>query len=1544
MAREWKARCVDCGTKFAYSDYTSEDLRRRGEIRPLRCDACQRLIDRESWTVGMPSVALRAKEGGATAGVAADGAGSNGGAFGHFQTVAPAHERVETPSGFSRDDFREKFGIQPEEICDLLADLEDPDTPVAVVVGPTGSGKSTVLPFRLMEPPESWSRVRGKDPRFLTRNGMIVVTQPRVQATRNIPRFVSGVLHGADMGIGQDIGCRHSGYHACDWRCRLVYVTDGTLINWIANGYLDRISCVMIDEAHERSLNIDLILGLLTRSLPRYPHLKLIIASATIDEAKFVRHFEEHLPRDKRVVCHSFSGKSFVVKEHFHEGDTYPYDPDNTRSLTRDLARHAADKALWLLKRMHMPGFQTPDMPGGDLTQPDRHGDVLGFLHGARHIDRAVEFVKQGVAGIPELASRVRALPLHRNVPQAQQDEALQKNENPDLTRVVFATNLAETSLTIHGVKHVVETGIINISEWDPETQTDALEARIHSQAGCRQRWGRAGRIAPGDAWCLYTKGQFESVFPPYSTAEIERGRLDQVLLKAKVAGVDDLDRFPWLDAPPTIEAKRALRVLEKRRCVDDDGDVTALGIELDRFAGDLDQANLVVTADRFACGIEMATVVPLLSLRGGHSGLLVDDDTWDAATRRRVRQIHQELIGGCRDDLEFGLKLFAAWNDARERGGARITGSWAWREVWTREALPNPGRRVRQSLGDKLKGVFQAALEARTREDLATIRHKARLRGPAAEWFDRVVDTFGDACAFAWSKLHYVKGVVLAKDVFSAREKLIDDLGVRKKGKERRAINFEFLDRIRLVFAWCLPDHCYVADQADDAGVFCYRPLVPVSTGDHVVQVDRESICERQPIHAFVCGRRRTRHRRPHPGAEDQICVQASFLAALPREWMELLPGLSLDELVRFVSENTKNAGVDTLDTEHRARLFLDQRFPLWTTCRGRIVSREESGNYVVEPLSITTPPRTIERRLRATDDVESGRIPESAAKDRNWDAAVDTGIDVHTQTDEEPGEALLVDSDDATESGADHAASDDGTEVAPPEAELASAPAPSARCLFWSEDDLEPGTEITAEVVGYDRGTQPSVRLAPPRTIAFAAFAKKYTVGDRVEVEALAHERFPGDNPAALRVREVHTGLEAAMESDDIGFRYGLHVVQAVPIGSRFTAVVDSLDKKACAVRLTTLPLAEEYLDRLEQDKSPIDATVGWVSSGSIDVYLDGGIPAQGIVLVGAIFSRTRLVSDEQRHVGRRLKVIAGFRTQHLRRVEIPDEIRTRMAEWETFGIEADSEDGHLKVTRRISFVERNQLRAAVRTPAARDFWDRAYRLSNNVACEVYDKSLARKYRPGQWVEGLVSSIRHWGCTVTLGDGNPVEVKRDRAPADFDPEIGDRVAVKVVSVDLVAQEIDGTLFPFVAEVRITDTERIRFVIGTRGSMLNTIRSATGVSIESRQNGEYWLICAPSKRQLQSAISRVNDCVYGWCEVESRSTNPFQAPKGTRTEAAVRTRHQERSRLPRYQPSGADVEEPDESETRTGLPTLVEAVLWLLLLFLLILAMMFVG
>ncbi|RRR67337.1 MAG: hypothetical protein EI684_19130 [Candidatus Viridilinea halotolerans] len=661
MAREWFTACPDCGRTFGFADAVLQRAEEYGVPRPARCAACSAIYRREMAHLGQPTHPLPPLRPLPAAGLPAA-------ELGHLarrhQEPMPQEQTPHPPV--------ERFALREAHLAELCA--LGYHHQVLVVVAPTGSGKSTLLPYRLMQPPtqcpaEPFAALlptEGLPPNFFTRHGPIIVTQPRIQATRQIPSFVAHDLHGASLGAGFDVGFQHRGQRASDHHNRLIYMTDGTLLNLIVRDELERVGTIIIDEAHERSLNIDLILSLLRPRLRRFPHLRLLVVSATIEPQGFIQFFGG--PADLQLatlqrqananahiaaaLAHALVGcyvlpaqRAFPLEVRFRQQPPLPEE-----LLAGRMYEEVAYSIFDLLLAMQQRDPATPQ------------GDILAFLPGRKPIERAIDLLRDLLNSEADyrLASRVEIFPLYATLPQARQEAALRPSKDKQRIRVVIATNVAETSLTVEGIVHVVDSGLINQASWDAASQTTAVVPTLHSQAGCRQRWGRAGRTQPGVAHCLYTEAQFAN-FAAQTPPEIVRVPLEALVLNAKAAGVDDLAAFAWLHAPPANELARATRALQLVGALDGEGDITPHGSELRTIADEPEIANLMLLADRFGCAVEMATMLPMRRL-DGYATMLQWDREWDAATKRAVRRIHQGLIGPCRDDVEFALKLWMAW------------------------------------------------------------------------------------------------------------------------------------------------------------------------------------------------------------------------------------------------------------------------------------------------------------------------------------------------------------------------------------------------------------------------------------------------------------------------------------------------------------------------------------------------------------------------------------------------------------------------------------------------------------------------------------------------------------------------------------------------------------------------------------------------------------------------------------------------------------------------------------------------------------------
>ena len=1339
MAREWCSVCLDCGEPFSYSDATYATRHLCGQPLPSLCAKCEYEYWRERRALGRKACSLAA-----------------GAEIVQLAGLASTRDTIAVSQQFPPgvDDERGKFGVSDTRVLEFYEKLDDPLTQVILVEAPTGAGKSTFFPFRLLEPPPGI-----RDPAIFTRNGQIVVTQPRIQATRNIPGYVSK-LHGCRVGAGYDIGFRYSLEHACDWNCKLVYLTDGTLLNWIAGGQLPNISLIMIDEAHERSLTIDLIIGLLTAMLPRYPWIKLVIASATIDHERFLDFFGRHLRGGTRCERIVFEGKpGMPVRKHFRCGhvewedasgsaifdeaepaaEPLPYRPDDLDTLLQDIPTKVGEQCVQILERMHPSDDSRERGVPQDLV--DRQGDVLVFLYGKKSIDACVEHVGNAVAKNPVLAERVRVLPLHSALSLEEQKRALEKPVE-GITRVIVSTNVAETSLTLEGIKHVVETGLINTDVWDTESETGSVRQALHSQAGCRQRWGRAGRVAAGDAWCLYSKAQFDA-FPTDTTPAILRSRLEPVVLKAKCAGVDSLDEdhFPWLDPPPPEELNRAMRRLRQHCAIDEHGDVTPRGIEIGRLGGDVRTANLLLLADEFACVVEMATILRFIE-GGGRGKLLLSDSGWDADSKRQVRSVHAALTWGCRDDLELVLKVFTAWEESGA-GGDTVATSWAWAYTWRKHCDQSP---LPTNLRENA-----VAVEFDQRTTQFTALEQFDLLAPdlpadadaLAAWFQQRRNAFQRAASETWAQLWLVNDKLL-REVQRTRDERIEMLAVRKKEKERRPLNFESLTRLRLLMLWACPDACFLRteDSRDDRGIYerltdrlnvgsralneDVASLIEDDLGDEdegvqppvLLAFSDRSICRDESPDAVVGLTYRIRKSQPHPNAEEREFLSIDFAVIVDPDWPEIVAQLDEIGLALFLAEHCppRASREVRLQSEEavRARLFVDQRYPIFSQFAYEVVDSIDEEHWtirLVEPVGYWPASRAIRPvRVDGTESDKAEDMPEGAGE-----LSSELLVDIHND-DGQPrvNPAWTVppedaeDSDESTPIDEDSAHSDDELEDvhAMPVRDTPTESAPRSisvsRAVDWrpvvaklrATGDLPPAA--IAEVVTYemDAAGQPTVLLETPTPeISFRLFVQRYSIGDEVHFVAVGHRQYNASRAVGLMVRESETGLETELLVEDLAFVRAARLAKDIEVGTTLRLRVEAIDSERSEVRATLLHAQAEVQAALMEELRHQFVANGIIvghSKREVIFELDlrrliGVSPPAGVKVLARMHANSAHKIPLQCEIGRECNITVSFQryAQYVFQSTPPDFEASLQAMRDTWGpqLDWDSERGRLR-----------------------------------------------------------------------------------------------------------------------------------------------------------------------------------------------------------------------------------------------------------------------
>ena len=473
------------------------------------------------------------------------------------------------------------------------------DHQVVVVAGETGSGKTTQLPKICLELGRGTTTYRkGRDGKRRPRGGLIGHTQPRRIAARSVAERISDEL-GQPLSRESVVGyqVRFTDRTGPDTRVKLM--TDGILLAELQRDrMLWRYDTIIIDEAHERSLNIDFLLGYLKRLLPRRPDLKLVITSATIDVDRFARHFADRDGEPAPVV--EVSGRTYPVEVRYRplldldggsEGDEDgdPVQRDQTEAVVEAVRELAAEGP----------------------------GDVLVFLPGEREIRDTADALEEASSSFRGAGGGVEVVPLYSRLSAAEQHRVFAAHTG---RRVVLATNVAETSLTVPGIRYVVDTGVARISRYSLRTKVQRLPIEAVSQASANQRAGRCGRIGPGVCIRLYSEEDYLAR-PEFTDPEILRTNLASVILQMRSLGLGDVARFPFVEPPDRRNVASGVQLLEELGALAParDGDkqsLTRTGRSLARLPIDPRLGRMILEADRLGCVREVLVIAAALSLQ----------------------------------------------------------------------------------------------------------------------------------------------------------------------------------------------------------------------------------------------------------------------------------------------------------------------------------------------------------------------------------------------------------------------------------------------------------------------------------------------------------------------------------------------------------------------------------------------------------------------------------------------------------------------------------------------------------------------------------------------------------------------------------------------------------------------------------------------------------------------------------------------------------------------------------------------------------------
>jgi len=487
---------------------------------------------------------------------------------------------------------------------DLLAAIRDHQ--VVIVAGETGSGKSTQLPKLCLE------LGRGV-------NGLVGHTQPRRVAARTIAERVAEEL---GTQLGDAVGYTVRFTDTVGERTLVKVMTDGILLAEIQRDrMLRRYDTLIIDEAHERSLNIDFLLGYLAQLLPKRPDLKLIVTSATIDTQRFSEHFADADGQAAPVI--EVTGRAYPVELRYRPLHA---DSDQVQAVVEAL----------------------------DELEREGDGDVLVFLSGEREIHDTADALRRHFgARLGHSARSTNVLPLYARLSAVEQHRIWQPHNE---RRVVLSTNIAETSLTVPGVRYVIDAGSVRMSRYSHRLKVQRLPIEPVSQASANQRAGRCGRVAPGVCIRLYDEDDFAER-PEFSEPEILRTNLASVILQMTALGLGDVAAFPFLDPPDSRSVRDGFALLEELGAIEPGADqLTPIGQQLARLPVDPRLGRMVLEAARHGCVREVTIIASVLSIQ--------DPRERPAEHREAADESHRRFdVAGS----DF-LTLVKLWDYLRER------------------------------------------------------------------------------------------------------------------------------------------------------------------------------------------------------------------------------------------------------------------------------------------------------------------------------------------------------------------------------------------------------------------------------------------------------------------------------------------------------------------------------------------------------------------------------------------------------------------------------------------------------------------------------------------------------------------------------------------------------------------------------------------------------------------------------------------------------------------------------------------------------------
>ncbi|OAM53395.1 ATP-dependent RNA helicase HrpA [Methylovorus sp. MM2] len=513
---------------------------------------------------------------------------------------------------------------------------------VVIVCGETGSGKTTQLPKICLELGRGIS-------------GLIGHTQPRRIAARSVASRIAQELNSP---LGQVVGYKVRFNDKLSESSYIKLMTDGILLaETQGDRFLNAYDTIIIDEAHERSLNIDFLLGYLKQLLPKRPELKIIVTSATIDADRFSRHF------DGAPVI-EVSGRTYPVEIRYRplgkagfsakEQVLDPENEDDLELLGQDLMgvkRKPRIESRWLEEDEAEEAMEEAILDVADDLLRQGDGDILVFLPGEREIRDTADHLRKHQARSPKMR-HVEVLPLFARLSIEDQQKIFRSG---GARRIILATNVAETSLTVPGIKYVIDTGLARVNRYSARSKVEQLQVEKISQAAARQRAGRCGRVSSGICVRLYDEQDFNNR-SEFTDPEILRSSLASVILRMAALRLGDINEFPFIEAPSSRLISDGYLLLQELGAVDPNRHITELGTQLARLPLDPRVGRMILAGQKESCLSEILIIASALGIQ--------DPRERPMDKREAADQAHAKFAGENSDFMSY-LKLWAFYDEA---------------------------------------------------------------------------------------------------------------------------------------------------------------------------------------------------------------------------------------------------------------------------------------------------------------------------------------------------------------------------------------------------------------------------------------------------------------------------------------------------------------------------------------------------------------------------------------------------------------------------------------------------------------------------------------------------------------------------------------------------------------------------------------------------------------------------------------------------------------------------------------------------------------